>query len=209
MAPKLNWEGVVTSAQSRIRLMRSFDERQHEYLGYVLRLEGKLDHQTRAFSIAIGKAAHKKHGFHVGDDLAGSGVLVPDPKREVAEVYRVSGVRLLARGDDSASSSPPFVGVPPPLPAYRKRGHRRLASRTYASKCIPCVWGCEMPVEMIIDHWNPQNRRYRRETFCYGPKSCPLYRAGPTRQVPGRKGMSYEEEDWVDDDATEHRGPDE
>jgi len=30
-----------------------------------------------------------------------------------------------------------------------------------------------------------------------------------TRKVPGRKGMSYTEEDWVDDDATSHRGPNE
>ena len=28
-------------------------------------------------------------------------------------------------------------------------------------------------------------------------------------QVPGRHGMTYEEEDWVDQDATVHRGPDE
>ena len=34
------------------------------------------------------------------------------------------------------------------------------------------------------------------------------YRPGPTRKVPGRKGMSYTEEDWVDEDATSHRGPD-
>ena len=25
---------------------------------------------------------------------------------------------------------------------------------------------------------------------------------------PGRKGMTWEEEDWVDEDATAHRGPD-
>lgn len=75
-------------------------------------------------------------------------------------------------------------------------------------KCTTCIWGCEMAVEMIIDHWNPSVRRSRRETFCYGPKSCPSYKAGPTRQVPGRKGMTWEEEDWVDEDATAHRGPD-
>jgi len=65
-----------------------------------------------------------------------------------------------------------------------------------------------MPVEIIIDHWNPSKKRYRFETFCYGPKSCILYKAGPTRKVPGRKGMSYTEEDWVDEDATAHRGLD-
>jgi hypothetical protein len=42
-----------------------------------------------------------------------------------------------------------------------------------------------MPVEMIIDQWNPSRRRYRTETFCYGPISCPLYEAEPVRKVPG------------------------
>jgi len=71
------------------------------------------------------------------------------------------------------------------------------------------MWACRMPVEMIVDHWNPSKKRYRFETFCYGPQSCSFYRSGPTRKVPGRKGMSYTEEDWVDEDATSHRGPDE
>lgn len=66
-----------------------------------------------------------------------------------------------------------------------------------------------MAVEMIIDQWKPTNVRYRVESFCYGPKSCSLYRAGARRQVPGRKGMSYLEDDWVDEEATAHRGPDE
>jgi hypothetical protein len=65
-----------------------------------------------------------------------------------------------------------------------------------------------MPVEMIIDHWNPSKKRYRFETFCYGPKSCGLYRSGPARKMPGRWGMSYTEEGWVDEEATAHRGPD-
>lgn len=40
----------------------------------------------------------------------------------------------------------------------------------------------------------------------YGPHSCPLYKAGPTRKVPGRKGMNWEE-DGIDRDAVSHRGP--
>jgi len=39
--------------------------------------------------------------------------------------------------------------------------------------------------------------------------SCPIYSAGPKRKVPGRRGMVYEEEDWVDENATSHRHPDE
>ena len=63
-----------------------------------------------------------------------------------------------------------------------------------------------MAVELIVDQWNPRVRRYRSETFCYGPRSCRFYESGPARQVPGRHGMTYTEEDWVDDEATSHRG---
>jgi hypothetical protein len=66
-----------------------------------------------------------------------------------------------------------------------------------------------MPVEITPDHWKPEIVQYRVETFCYGPKSCRLYRSGPKRRVPGRRGMVYVEEDWFDEDQTAHRGPDE
>jgi len=196
----------VLAVHARIRLTRSFDQRSHSYLGYTLRVQGVLGDETREFLVAIGKAAHEKHGFRIGDLVQGAGVPVADPRTETADIYRVSGIRLVTRGEESAATSAPFAGVPPKLEVYRQRGHRRLAARTYATKCATCIWGCEMPVEMIVDQWNPEVRRYRRETFCYGPKSCPRYSAGPTRKVPGRRGMSYEEEDWVDEDATAHRG---
>ena len=60
-----------------------------------------------------------------------------------------------------------------------------------------------------MDQWDPSKRRYRTETFCYGPRSCPLYYSGSVRKVPGRHGILYTEEDGVDDEATSHRGPDE
>jgi len=66
-----------------------------------------------------------------------------------------------------------------------------------------------MAVEIIVDHWNPGRVRYRFETFCYGPKSCGFYKSGKVRIVPGRKGMVWKEENWVDEDATAHRGVDE
>jgi len=66
-----------------------------------------------------------------------------------------------------------------------------------------------MAVEMIIDQWNPGQKRYRTETFCYAPKSCKYDKAGPNRKVPGRKGMMWEEPDWVDEENTAHKGPDE
>ena len=39
---------------------------------------------------------------------------------------------------------------------------------------------------MIIDQWNPGVVKRRFEAFCYGPRSCPLYRPGAARKVPGR-----------------------
>jgi len=46
-------------------------------------------------------------------------------------------------------------------------------------------------------------------SLLHGPKSYPFYRAGIVRRVPGRKGMSYTEEDLVDEKAVAHRDPDE
>jgi hypothetical protein len=208
LGAKVEWEGSVLSVQPRIRLMRSFDQRSHSYLGYALRVRGTLGGEAKDFVVALGKGAHGKHQLRAGDRVSGKAEPVPDPRAEAADLYKVSGLKVIAREGEAVAEPPPFLGIPPALEVYRERGHRRLAAKTYAAKCSTCIWGCEMAVEMIVDHWKPSVRRYRRETFCYGPKSCFLYRAGPTRKVPGRKGMSWEEEDWVDEDATAQRGPD-
>ena len=207
MEEKIKWHGEVVAIQPRIRLMRSFDQRAHNYLGYVLRIQGELGQELREFRVAIGKAAHAKYQVQRGDRISGNGVQVADTRLELADIYKVSGLKL-SRQTTLPTNPPPFLGVPPSLEVYRERGHRRLDTRTYATKCATCMWGCEMAVEMIVDHWKPSIRRYRRETFCYGPKSCPLYKPGQTRKVPGRKGMTWEEEDWVDEEATAHRGLD-
>jgi hypothetical protein len=114
---------------------------------------------------------------------------------------------VLQRSEKEEWRPPPWHGVPPDLDTYRWRGHRRLSARTYI-KCASCIWGCRMAVEMIVDPWNPK-KRYRFETFCYGPKSCATYKAGPRRIVPGRRGMRWEEPDWVDEQETAHRVMDE
>jgi hypothetical protein len=209
MDEKLTWQGRLISVQPRIRLLRSFDQRSHSYLGYALRVQGTIGDQEREFQVGIGKGAQAKHQFRARDIVRGRAVPVADEKTEPGEFSKASGLKLIERAADVISIPPPWLGVLPELPIYRARGHRRLDARTYQTKCVTCIWGCRMPVEMIVDQWNPSQRRYRFETFCYGPKSCSLYRAGPTRKVPGRRGMSWEEEDWVDEDATAHRGDDE
>jgi hypothetical protein len=173
----------------------------------VLVVGGTLGGEERSFTVGLGKGAQAKHAFRAGDHVAGKGEAPRDPRLEIVDLYKASALQVGERGSTPEDVGPPWRHAPPALEVYRHRGHRRLAARTYRASCTACTWGCEMAVEMIIDPWNPNVRRYRRETFCYGPKSCPTYKPGPTRKVPGRKGMTWEEEDWVDEDATSHRGP--
>ena len=206
---KLTFKGAIISIQPRIRLTRSFDESSHTYLGFAIKLEGEINNHHTIFSVGIGKAAHAKHQFKVNDAISGECVLVPDPELEPVDYYKVSKLKVISRGTIS-NNSEPWELVPPELEVYRERGHRRLASKTYDSKCSSCMWGCRMPVEIIIDNWNPRGRKkYRFETFCYGSLLCKLYKAGPNRKVEGRNGMVYVEEDWVDQMAVEHRVEDE
>ncbi len=209
MVAKIPWHGRLTAVQPRIRLTRSFDESSHTYLGYALRVDGTVGDEKREFWIGLGKGAHTKHRFEVDLVVSGECHPVVDPRLEVVEFYKVSKLKVHERVAKRGCRCPPWFGVPPDLPVYRARGRRRLDARTYSAKCSVCIWGCRMAVEIIVDHWNPSVRRYRIETFCYGPKSCPSYRAGSKRKVPGRRGMSYTEEDGVDEGATAHRSDDE
>ena len=206
---KVPWSGKIISVQPRIRLTRSFDQRSHNYLGYTLQMQGVVGGEERTFAVGIGKEAQAKHQFQSGDIASGRSGSVEDTRTEVAEYYKTGELTLIERRLEPIGSPPPWLGTPPTLEVYRQRGHRRLDPRTYESKCRVCIWGCRMPVEMIIDQWNPRQKKYRFETFCYGPKSCPFYKAGATRKVPGRQGMIWEEGDWVDQDAVSHRGMDE
>jgi len=203
---KIEWQGHLIGVQPRIRLLRSFDQRHHGYLGYVLIVDGQVGVKFKQYLVGIGKGAQAKHRFQAGDEVSGLCEPVADPRIEPSEYYKVSKLTVLSRG--RLSPPPPWTDLAVDLEIYRRRGHRRLSVVTYDKNCLPCKWGCRMAVDMTIDHWNPSQRKFRTETFCYGPKSCRIYRPGPTRKVPGRKGMSYEEEDWVDEQETDHRGPD-
>lgn len=207
---KIEWFGELTGIQPRIRMVRSYDEHSHVYLGYVLFLNGTIDMTERAFSVAIGAATHAKHQFRAGDVISGLGVAVADPQLETAELYKVSGLKVDVRALISPpSAGPPWRTVPIALEDYRARGHRRLDAARYGEQCTACVWGCKMAVEIVKDNWKGIVTGVREETFCYGPKSCMHYKAGPKRRAPGRSDAVYVEEDWIDADATAHRGPDE
>ncbi len=209
MPSQIPFSGIVLAVQPRVLLHRSFDQRHEEYLGYVLRVSGHLDGRPCAFLVGLTEADQERAGLQAGDHVEGQGVLVHDRRTEISDIDRVTGLRAIARTSGRPRKGPPKLGLPVTLDEYRERGFRRLDERTFETKCDTCVWACEMAVEMIIDHWNRSNVDWRTETFCFGPLNCRRYRAGPTRTVPGRKGMVYEEEDWVDQDATGHREDDE
>ncbi len=209
MGTKEVFSGMIISVQPRIRLIRSFDERSHNYLGYSLRLEGEIGDQKGHYLIGIGKAAQEKHSFQAGEVISGECLPVRDPGLEPVDFYKVSKLKVIQRASSEKNDSPHWKGITLTLEEYRQRGHRRLAAKTYETKCMPCIWGCRMAVEIIIDHWKPENRSYRYETFCYGPKSCKFYKPGPTRKVRGRNRMVWEEEDWNDEEETSHRDDDE
>ena len=63
MSEKTDWQGTLISIQPRIRLLRSFDQRSHSYLGYALRIQGTIGDDDREFTVGIGKAAQVKHQF--------------------------------------------------------------------------------------------------------------------------------------------------
>jgi hypothetical protein len=103
------------------------------------------------------------------------------------------------------TTPPPWHGVPPPLEVYRE-GSSAACRANVRREMLQLHLGMPDAGRDIIDQWNPSRRRHRTEIFCYGPLSCRLYKAGPARSVPGRRpGMSYTEEDWVDEEATSYR----
>lgn len=163
---KIIFQGMLIAVQPRIRLLRSFDERSHNYLGYALRVNGVIGNEEREFTVGIGKGAQEKHEFRAGDVVSGESLPVQDKSLETVEFYKASKLRFVQRSQEIEEKTPPWMGVPVELETYRRRGHRRLDARTYESKCSSCIWGCKMAVEIIIDHWNRGNKKYRQETFC-------------------------------------------
>ncbi len=131
---KVFWTGKVISVQPRIRLMRSFDERSHSYLGYTLHIDGSVSEEEKLFLIALGKGAHSKHKFHIGNIVSGLSVPVPDPRIETAEYYKSSKLKIIERSKLQQNTAPPYHMVPPALDVYRERGHRRLDPRTFGSR---------------------------------------------------------------------------
>lgn len=105
---KVLWHGKVISAQPRIRLMRSFDQRTHGYQGYTLTIEGVIGGEERTFKVGIGKGAQAKHQFKAGDVASGRSEAVQDPRSEVVEYYKTSELKAVAGRMEPQGSPPPW-----------------------------------------------------------------------------------------------------
>lgn len=199
MSNKLKFEGTITGVKARIRLLRSFNQISHAYLGYTLVMDAVVDgKQWNDLRVAVGQKTHEANRFRIGDYISGEGLPIEKIEQEWADLYKVSGLKIIERGSPSEDRPADINGgIAPPLTIYREHGHLRLDPRTYGSKCKQCPWGIVMATEIIIDHWNPDKKKWRYETHCYGSRDCPNYRPGKARTVQGRKpGMI-----WVDDDV--------
>ena len=198
MPDKVKFEGTIIAVKARIRLIRSFDIVNHAYLGYTLVMDAIVDgKQWDDLRVAVGQKTHEKNRFRIGDHILGEALPIENSKQEWADLYKVSGLKIISRGSSSEDRPADIMGgIAQPLHVYREHGHLRLDPRIYESKCKQCPWGIVMATEIIIDHWNPEKKNWRYETHCYGPRDCHNYRPGKPRTVQGRKpGMI-----WVDDD---------
>jgi len=82
-----------------------------------------------------------------------------------------------------------------------------LDQKTWGTACMTCIWANKSAVEIEYD--SGRAKRYRSETSCYGPKSCPIYEAGSPRPVPYHGHATLMDGGGLDECCAGHRGYDE
>jgi hypothetical protein len=177
-----------------------------------LRAEGtrRVGSEVREFLIGVGQRAHNETPFSNRERGISDALPIPDPRLETVEFYKVSKLKVGLPGAKDEPPLSPWRGVPPPLCGVPRARSSATCRANLPREVLELHLGMSDASRDDHNQSNPSRRRYRTETFCYGPRSCRLYRAGPMRTAPGRRpGMIYTEEDWVDDEATPHRLPEE
>lgn len=207
---KIEWQGTIASIQPRTRVWRYLtDNRTHYHLGYNLFLDGVADGYECRFGVAISEKQQIAGGFRIGDVVSGTAWSKQYPEREYADFYRAGLLKRLSASENSHKvAPPPWMTTPPDMKTYEDRGARMLSLSCWKGKCFQCVWAAMSNVEIIWD-FDRHINKYRFESFCYGPKSCKLYKMGKARSVPYKNRGSSLDSGWLDDLCTEGRGPDE
>jgi hypothetical protein len=207
---KINWQGRIISIQPRTRVWRYLtDNRTHYLLGYNFFIEGQSSEAKRQFTVAISEKQQVKGFFRLGDTLEGTAWTKKYEEREFADYYRAGSLKLLARADEVFDAvPPPWIMMPPSIQTYEERGARLLSKRQWETKCLPCVWANMANVEIQWD-FDRDIKKYRFETYCYGPKSCKSYKMGRARTVPYKNRGSALDDGYLDELCTEGRDWDE
>jgi len=205
---KISFSGVILAVQPRSDVWRyRLDNRTHTMTGYNLFLDGTADGTEKKFGIAISEKMQQKFHFRTGAEISGTAWTKKDPRLEYADYYRVGGVKILRESAaNEEKTAPPWTEEVPDLSVYDRRGCRMLALSSWKGKCLKCRWACMANVS-IEYNWG-KARRYRFESFCYGPKSCGLYKMGKPRPVPYKDCDPDYDEGWLDDICTQGRGED-
>ena len=184
LVSRIRWQGQIESVQCRAWVWRyKMDNRTHHHLGFNLFVTGEADGREGRFIVAVSDTQHTKLRFRIGDVFKGTAWPCIKAKHEIADYYRAGGLRALVRADEQTDpAGPPFTRLPPPIEVFRRRGARMLDAKLWRKQCFACLWANKSAVE--IEYKFGKVKRYRQETFCYGPRSCPLYDMGRPRQVP-------------------------
>lgn len=205
---KVNWSGRVLSVQPRTTVWRYvLDNRTHYHLGYNLFLGGEVNDIERPFAVAISEKQQQAHKFCIGDEVKGTAWTKMYKVSDYADFYRAGGLKVIKQGEQSTEVNPPPYLIPvPDLATYEWRGARMLSLSCWKGKCFRCAWANMAAVE-IEYNWGV-SKKYRFESYCYGPKSCKFYKMGKPRAVPYKnRGSSYDE-GWLCDIITQNRGLD-
>ena len=182
---KVNWQGKILSIQPRTRVWRYLtDNRTHYHLGYNFFIEGHSSEGKNQFTVAI-SVKQQIRKFRV-DMCFKDSVTKKYKEREFADYYRAGSLKLIDRVNDNANEkTPPWIMMAPSMQTYEERGARILSKSQWKTKCFQCVWANMANAEIQWD-FDRDIKKYRFETFCYGPKSCKYYKMGRPRSVPYR-----------------------
>jgi len=207
---RIRWQGAIQAVQCRAWVWRyRTDNRTHHHLGFNLWVDGEVDGQSGKFIVAISDTQQGKLQFRIGDVAKGTAWPCVKARHDIADFYRAGGMRILSRRDTpTEQEAPPFVGTPPPLAVFESRGARMLDAKRWRKACMTCMWANKSAVE--IEYNFGKSKRYRKETFCYGPRASQLYEMGRPRPVP-YYGVDYPSMDdgGREDCCAGHRGWDE
>ena len=190
---KIPFSGMIRSIQPRSSVWRyRLDNRNHTLKGYNLFIHGLAEGEEKDFSVAISEKQQMKYLFHIGDEISGSAWTKIHPELEYADYYRAGALKKVSAGSIEDAQCEPWTGEVPALEVYSERGCRMLDTRCWSGKCFTCKWACKASV--AIEYIFGVRQIFRYESFCYGPKNCPLYRMGAPRKVPDQTlGFVYDD----------------